>query len=79
MTLCARHISRPSGEWEIIGPDEVIARTADGTWYWVALRRVGDWRWHSGAVRVPPQTAPEEQLVPELEEVVRTARASWSR
>jgi hypothetical protein len=71
-----RLITRPSGTWELLGDDQPVARDPD-PWYWVAMQRRGGWRWYSGVVRVPPKSADEEELVPQLEEVVRTCREVW--
>ncbi len=73
----ARRISRPSGEWELLGEDRPCAVVDGVSWYWCALRKIGGWRIYSGVVRVPPRSADPDELVPQLREVVRTAKAVW--
>jgi hypothetical protein len=70
----ARLVERPSGTWEVLGEDRPCARDEDGVWYWCALRRVDTWPIYSGVVRVPPRTADLDELMPQLEDVVRCCR-----
>ena len=43
----------------------------------VALRRVDRWRGYSGVAQAPPQSAPADETMPQLEEVVRACREVW--
>lgn len=73
----ARTLTRPSGTWEVIGEDRPCATDDGGAWYWVALQRVGAPRIYSGVVRVPPRLASDEELAPQLAEVVDQCRRWW--
>ena len=75
--VASRILQRKSGTWELLGSDERCAFIDGVEYYWCALRRGGGWRWYSRVVRLPPQRAPEHELIPQLEEVVRTCRALW--